>query len=457
MQTPNGDNNRAFPNRHPALGFVAAAFTLAALLTLCQAAQAQSYSVLYALSGQDGGNPAAGLTLDSTGNLYGTTVNGGANGYGTVFEVDPTGPVQKTLYSFAGQSDGSGPASRVVFGPLGNLYGTTTSGLGGDCGGAGGCGTVYSLTITSQPCQTFCDWAYNLVWTFGGGVNGTDPYGDLAVDPSTGDVYGTTRYGGANQNCGTTTGSTTLLGCGIAYEVTPSGKYMWSESKLYDFGSGADGKEPYGGVIADSADNLYGTAFEGGSNGYGRVFQLKPGSQWTENVIYNFAQGNGDGRFPFAGVFADSSLDLYGITADGASGGNGAAFELVNNNNGTWGFQSLYNLSGTTGNVDGARGNLVTDGHGNFYGTQQYGGADGYGYVFKLSCTSSCTLQDIHDFIGTDGAVPYGTLALRVNGGHTYLYGTTYGGGNSGNGCTTGTTYNGQNPIGCGVVFQIEF
>ena len=151
-------------------------------------------------------------------------------------------------------------------------------------------------------------------------------------------------------------------------------------------------------------------------------------------------------------MLADSSFNLYGASADGGSGGEGVIFKLTN---GTWTFNSLSGLSGTHGAVDGPRGTLVTDGNGNFYGTEQYGGAYQSGRVFKLSCPSSCTYTMLYDFTGgLDGAVPYGPLALYSNGGHVYLYGTTYSGGNTQ--CAIGNTYSGQDPFGCGVVYQLQ-
>jgi len=172
------------------------------LMTLSITANAQTFSVVYTFKGlnsnpADPANPGAGVTTDGT-YVYGTSVYGGASGYGSVWEVDPTvaQPDDKALYSFSGGSDGASPASEIIFGPSASLYGTTSAGEANDCNGIGGCGTIFSLQPLYQPCnpKPFCYWTYQNIWTFGGAGSGdgSDPYGAVAFD-NFGNMYGTTR------------------------------------------------------------------------------------------------------------------------------------------------------------------------------------------------------------------------------------------------------------------------
>ncbi|MGA7968286.1 MAG: choice-of-anchor tandem repeat GloVer-containing protein [Terriglobales bacterium] len=167
-------------------------------------------TVLHAFeAGLDGAIPIAGLTIDSLGNLYGTTDSGGAGcwatgGCGTVFKIDPNGN-ETVLYSFTGGMDGSEPYSRVVLDAQGNLYGNTY--LGGGSGSCYfGCGTVFRLTPAGQE---------TVLYRFSGGADGAAPSADLIMDAS-GNLYGTTTGGGQSGDC-----SADLPGCGVVFKLTP--------------------------------------------------------------------------------------------------------------------------------------------------------------------------------------------------------------------------------------------
>jgi uncharacterized repeat protein (TIGR03803 family) len=202
-------------------------------------------TVLYNFTGgTDGSGPFAGPIADSTGNLYGAAVAGGAFGYGVVYKLSSTGELT-VLYNFTNGSDGASPIGGLVRDSSGNLYGTAQS------GGASGDGVVFELSPggTETVLHSFS------------GPDGSDPFAALIRD-SSGNLYGTTQYGGASNAC--------AGGCGVVFELSPAGK----ETVLHSF-SGADGANPLAGVMKAPSGDLYGTAYNGGTYGYGVVFQLR--------------------------------------------------------------------------------------------------------------------------------------------------------------------------------------
>ena len=200
-------------------------------------------SVLYSFgTGIDGQNPYAGLIQDASGNLYGTTLYGGTNNLGTVFKVTPAG-VETVLYSFGTGTDGQYPRAGLIQDASGNLYGTTMQ------GGTKNKGTVFKVTPAGVE---------TVLYSFGTGTDGQTPFAGLIQDAS-GNLYGTTFEGGTN-------------GLGTVFKVTPVGV----ETVLYSFGAGIDGQTPYARLIQDASGNLYGTTFQGGTNGLGTVFKISP-------------------------------------------------------------------------------------------------------------------------------------------------------------------------------------
>ena len=218
--------------------------------------------------------PNPGLTADQSGNLYGTTNEGGGStncrfGCGTVFELSPNGSggwTGRTLYSFQGQSDGALPFAGMVVDQSGNFYGTTRNGGGGNtvnCATAegDGCGTVYKLSPNGSG-----GWTETTLYAFQGGNDGGAPTDPVILDQS-GNLFSTTRYGGGSAKCAA--GS---LFCGAVFELSPNGSGGWTESVLYGFQGGNDGdfdNSSTGGVIRDQAGNLYGTTSSGGGTGCG--------------------------------------------------------------------------------------------------------------------------------------------------------------------------------------------
>jgi len=373
----------------------------AATVISVPAAQAQTFAVLHTFTGYgDGGEPIAGLTMDRAGNLYGTTSQGGAAGNGTVFKLvhARSGWVLYTLHAFQGGQDGATPQARVLFGPDGTLYGTTSY------GGAGS-GTVFNLRPPATSCRSAqCPWTETVLYRFTGGSDGGEPgFGELAFDPA-GNIYGTTSYGGM--------GCHAYGGCGVVFELSPSGE-GWTESVLYRFTGGSDGFSPFSGVTFDKAGNLYGTTVLGGGGEGGVLYQLIPSaSGWTETTLHSFGT-SGDGYSPYGGLIIDQQGNLYGTTF-----GNGVVYELQSFGS-NWTYNILYVLGG-----QGPYDAPTMDASGNLYGTTFGDGSSGLGNVFKLTPgAGGWTYTDLHGFRGSDGVEPVGGVVLDANGN---IYGTTF-------------------------------
>jgi uncharacterized repeat protein (TIGR03803 family) len=214
-------------------------------------------STIYSFKGGlDAVNPAAAVTLDADGNVYGTTSFGGANGVGAVYKLSPSGSGWKetVLYSFRGLNDGQNPLGGLVIDETGNLYGGTFD------GGVNGGGTVYKLS----PHQA--SWTLTVLHSFPGGYGG--PYNKLTFDAA-GNLYGTTNGEGA-------------YGYGSVFKLSPSNGH-WKFTDLYDFRDGDDGGDPYGSLAVDDHGNLFGTTNIGGSHNQGVVFEITGASQPLRN------------------------------------------------------------------------------------------------------------------------------------------------------------------------------
>ena len=301
------------------------------------------------------------------------------------------------LYVFQGGSDGASPFGAMIKDTKGR-YGTTYY------GGTNNVGTVFKLAR---------DGTESVLHSFAGGSDGANPQTDLIAD-TTGNFYGTTSAGGAS-------------GCGTVFKVKPNGH----ETVLYAFKCRPDGFTPNGGLVMDSAGNLYGTTYGGGDTNQGAVFKLAPDG--TETISYSF-QGGSDAAYPDAGLIMDKKGNLFGTTYGGGDAALGTVFKLSPKGKET----VLYSFKGGS---DGANpfAKLISDSSGNLYGTTWAGGGsgcngNGCGTVFSVAQDGSEKV--LHSFAGgSDGFGPYAGVAADTNGN---LYGTTlYGGGNgcSGNGC----------------------
>lgn len=396
--------------------------TLNLLTTGAARAAAAQSTVLYSFSAAPDGNyPAADLIFDHSGNLYGTTVQGGAFGSGAVFKLSPSNGqwAETIIYSFCRQigcTDGTTPYGSLVLDPAGNLYGTTFQ------GGVYGGGIVFRLTP-----HTNGEWIETVVHSFGKGTDGVGPLAGVVFNKA-GNLYGTTYSGG-------TSGTSCFAGCGTVFELARDKNGRWKEKVLYSFCSQpqcADGNSIDAGVILDDAGNLYGTAGSGGDTFLegGTVFELTPGpsGQWTEKTLHVFV-GGADGEDPHAALVLDKAGSLYGTTAfGGLNGNNGTVFKLTPGTNGQWTETVLYSFCLQFNCSDGSStyAGLVFDKGGNLYGTNFGGGASNWGTVFELSPGKNGNWTDtvLHSFEGgTDGINPHAGLIFDRNGN---LYGVTY-------------------------------
>ncbi|MGD0567506.1 MAG: choice-of-anchor tandem repeat GloVer-containing protein [Candidatus Sulfotelmatobacter sp.] len=328
-------------------------------------------TVLYIFGGNDADGaiwPGAPLRFDSAGNLYSTFEVGGTNGTGGVFEMSPTGNGGWNLtviYSLSDEQSGVGsyPSAPVIFDAAGNIYSTVT---GNQI--LGGIGSVFELTPIGGG-----SWTETTLLYFDR-TDGLNPYDSVIFDAS-GNLYGTayqTYQGDA-------------YGGGTVFELTPIGGGSWAETTLYTFDKGGSESNPYdqGGLVFDSAANLYGTTQNGGYFGMGTVFELSPaaGGSWTEKVLLSF-NGN-DGSGPTAGVTFDASGNLYGETLSGGSDNDGVVFKLSPAEAGRWTETILHSFNGMDGS--GPWQGLIFDAAGNLYGTAQAGGKYGDGTVFEIT------------------------------------------------------------------------
>ncbi|MGA8763788.1 MAG: choice-of-anchor tandem repeat GloVer-containing protein [Candidatus Sulfotelmatobacter sp.] len=344
---------------------------------------------------------------------------------------------EKVLYSFTGGADGGAPIAGLVRDAAGNLYGATPG--GGDTEAEPcqteitGCGVVFELTPGSGG-----TWTESVLHTFIPGTDGINPFGNLIFD-SVGNLYGTTQYGGTG--C---PGS--FYGCGTVYELSPAGGGLWTETILFNFNV-TDGVYPPAGLVFDHAGNLYGTTGFGANTlcntlGCGTVFELTPsGSTWTEHILYTFQDG-ADGAEPGSAVVFDTAGNLYGTAAIGGNTttcnspyGCGTIYEL-SPSSGVWTESVIHIFECGAGGCFPNSG-LTIDSLGNLYGNMSAAGANGYGYVYKLSPQTGggFKFNSIYSFDLVHGGQPEGTL-LFAGGG---LYGTASDGGSDnrlcGNGC----------------------
>ena len=323
--------------------------------------------------------------------------------------------------------------------PLAGLVADATGNLYGTTQYGGlGYGTVFQL-IRDANGKWIEKVLYNLC-SMSACTDGLFPQSKLTFD-SVGNLYGAATEGGNYEDCS--------AGCGTIFQLTPGAEGKWSTRLIYTF-KGPDGAFPFSHLIFDAAGNLYGTTWGGGTSTFGTVFRLQPGANgnWTEKVLYNFCSASRctDGANPAAGLIFDAAGNLYGTTNVGGAWGSGSLFRLAPDANDVWTETVLYDFDGNIGAYPFAE--LIFDAAGNLYGTANVGGdrscAGGCGNVFQLvpDGYSKWTVKVVHSFNGIDGAYPYAGVIFDAAGN---LYGTTPGGGGGDASC----------PNGCGVVFEL--
>jgi uncharacterized repeat protein (TIGR03803 family) len=330
-------------------------------------------------SGANGSGPQGAVVLDAGGDVFGTTIGGGRNSDGDVFEIAAASGSITDLADF-NVTNGAGPQSAVVLDSSGDLFGTTES------GGAINDGDVFEVVSGSGTITDVVDFS---------GANGANPFAGLVLD-SKGDLFGSAPFGGAN-------------GDGDVFEIVAGSSKI---TDLVDF-SGANGQNPYAGVVLDSKGDLFGVSRVGGANGDGDVFEVVAGS----GKITDLADFNGtNGQFPVAAVVLDTSGDVFGTTSYGGAQNDGVVFEVVASSG------KITDLAAFNGrNGANPQGAVALDSNGDLFGTALNGGLDGDGDVWEVPAGAS-VVADVADFNVTNGQNPYGGVTLDSSGD---LFGTT--------------------------------
>lgn len=421
--------------------------------------------VLHTFDIATAGFPFSGLAMDANGNLYGTTLRGGPGtcplGCGVVFKLTKNnkgGFTYGVIHSFVGfASDGGAPFGAPIVDSAGNVYGTTT------IGGKGDCGIVYRLSPTAGG-----KYHETILHSFNRFItkndDGCNPESYLVSDAA-GNLYGTTNTGGG----GGVNGTFCDNGCGSVFKLAPNGDGTYTESVIHSFPGtkgNKDGQNPVGGLVFDSAGNLWGST-QGGGNGNGTVFELTPNPDgtYTESTLFMFT-GASTGFDPNTDLVIDRAGNLYGTAVNGGLG-HGVVFRVTPQPGGgvKESIIHAFVLCNATVCPDGISpfNGLTIDANGTLYGTVDLGGGSsnqcstgtpalGCGIVYKLTPNAQGKFTEtiLYRFQGfADGAEPEDDrLVIDASGN---IFGTTAEGGNS-----TACPADGfGTPGGCGVVFEV--
>jgi uncharacterized repeat protein (TIGR03803 family) len=401
-----------------------------------------SFTTIHHFTGANGSVPQSQLVLATDGYLYGTTLSGGANDFGTVFRVKPNGTSFNTIHSFTG-ANGAFPKARVtVSGDY--VYGSTSSG-----GGPSQSGTLFRMKLDGS--------SFNSIYVFNGS-DGRSPSSPLILAPD-GFFYGSTLSGGtgdrgtifrinsdativeivyAFSDCSEicapqnvtlvdgylygTAGGAGASDPGAVFRVMPNGS---SFSVVHEFSFCEGGCYPQAGTILAADGFLYGTTISGGPSGFGTIFKIKPDGTSFE-ILHGFI-GN-DGASPVGGLTVAPDGFLYGTTGAGGSTSTGTIFKIKTDGTS---FSNIYSFF--CGNGCGPQSALTLGPDGLLYGTTFAGGFTSNGTVFRAS-PDGTSINTVYSFNGFDGANPQTEVVFGSDG---YLYGTTANGGSSG----LGTVY----------------
>jgi uncharacterized repeat protein (TIGR03803 family) len=341
-------------------------------------------TVLASFNGTNGNETVDSLIMDAAGDLFGTTEAGGANSDGTVFELAKSGSdyssTPTVLASFNG-TNGDLPQAGLIADAAGDLFGTAWE------GGTYGDGTVFEIFKTGS--------SYSSTPTVLTSFNSTDgelPLSGLIMDAA-GDLFGTTEEGGVNSD-------------GTVFEIAKTGdSYSSTPAVLVSF-NGSNGNSPQSSLITDAAGDLFGTTEAGGANGDGTVFEIvKTGGSYSSTPTVLALFTGTDGQYPDASLSTDAAGDLFGTTIDGGASGDGTVFEIAKIGSG---YSSTPTVL-TSFNLTDGQGpfNLITDAAGDLLGTTEEGGANSDGVVFELAApTPIATVDSTTTVINTDPPVP---------------------------------------------------
>jgi uncharacterized repeat protein (TIGR03803 family) len=356
--------------------------------TLALPAQARDVGTMHRFRGSDGAEPMGALIEGPDGMLYGTTRRGGPAGRGTVFRITPDGTAT-LLYDFRDPAVGGYPFAGLYRDAQGNLFGTSS--------GDDHSGSVFEIPVDGSGAKGLHTFSRD-------DKAGYAPVSQLVGDAS-GNLYGTTLYGGPT------------AGAGTAFKLRPDGTIRI----LHHFGqSQGDGGTPAGSVIMDAHGNLYGTTYSGGAYNVGTVYRIARDGSYA--ILHDFNPVD-DGIEPWGGLARDRQGNLYGTTIAGGNYGKGTVFRLAPDGTHT----TLHSFTGQDG-AD-AVSSPVLDSHGNLIVAASDGGIVGCGTVIEVR--KDGTSRELHHFTTVGprlhaGCQPYGGVMLGSDGA---IYGTTMIGG----------------------------
>jgi uncharacterized repeat protein (TIGR03803 family) len=372
----------------------------------------------------DGGQSTANLIVDASGNLYGTAAKGGRANAGVVFEFSrnkKTGWKETILHAFSGGKDGRAPLAGLTMDSSGNVYGTTSVGGNSACttSATGPCGVVFELTPTGNG-----KWNETVLHAFSG-KDGAFPVSGITLDKS-GNVFGTTEEGGSDTTA-------CVGGCGVAFELARGGsQWTETVLHTFAPTHGTDGEFPQSRPIFDKSGNLFGTTYLGeGPTSSGSVYELTPsGTTWKETIVHAFSlQHSGDGENPSGDLIFDKAGDLIGTTSQGGTSQSydgGVVYTLKAKN---WNERVVFDFNNMQQGL-GPAGGVIFGASGDLYGTTEFGyqggcphAYSGCGNVFEVSLSGTETTIGLNK---TYGYHPAAGLVSDVKGN---LYGTTRAGG----------------------------
>ncbi len=386
----------------PIHSFGAGLFAIAIIMLAMAAtsnAHAQAFSVLYnfGTTGTAGANPSNPgiLAQGCDGNMYGTTVNGGTNGVGTVFQITPAGTLT-VIYNF-NEAQGYAPYGGLTLGTDCTLYGSAVF------GGTSGLGMLFKITTSG---------GLTVLYDFTGGKDGRYPMAPPILGTD-GNWYGTTQGDFSN--------------FGSIYTLTSTGNV----TPIYTFVGSQGSEQSRSPLVLATDGNFYGTTADGGVNNEGMVYKISPAKKFK--VLFSFDSVHG--AVALAPLIQATDGSLYGTTSVGGSNGAGVVFKLPLAGK----LSVLYDVAGGTGPFN-PYGGLVQATDGNFYATTYQGGAMSDGDIFRISTKGD--VSSLFDFDANNGSRPEVTLLQNTNG---ILYGDTFEGGTSIPACGNS---------GCGVFFR---